>query len=1574
MAKPPEQLADFEILRRLGAGGMAEVFLAKKRGAEGTFKLLVVKRILPAHGASRRFRTMFVEEAQLATRLNHPNIVQVYEFSDHGEEGLLLSMEYVEGFDLGRVISAARQKGARIPPWVAAFVVAEAAKGLHYAHERRDERGVPLEVVHRDVSPQNILVSHEGVVKIADFGIASASLFRDEPGVLKGKVGYMSPEQARREKVDRRSDIYSLGVVLYELFALRSPFGKLDDDALYEAVQKGDFPPPSALVPDLPQELEAIAMRALALSPADRFQTARDMAGAIARAMLARQELVDNASVEQTLAHLLGRDLAEPLIPIDAQPRTLAAVRLPRGGDTTGHGSQPPPRGGPRLVREVRHVAVVALRLSGLDAGELAGRARFAGIRAILDDIAYKRGAVFSWQIPDAGHHDGAPAGEDAIVARAIVGLMANPARAAADAAWLAVDVHEALAGAAEDLPVPLSAAIGIVRGIASGERDGQGHLVHHTLQEPANYLADRVGQATPFGKTWVAGGIYRLVRRDFRWSDAPVLSIGETPGREVPLTMRPYVLERPLTREERLDELALSPSDLVGRDAERGDLHAAFHRSVSPALPSAPPPPPDAPEAHVSDRPSPRPRLEAGPRDNESTWAPAPPGKKPVRAGEVVTRAIVGEMGIGKTALVNAFLAELQGETSVIHVECSPVKSELPLSTVSDLLRFITGMGLDHAIADAEAVIRGVLGEFARSPLGEQVVARLAELVTGKQHAHAEEDPANYRRDLVVSGLRHLLGSLAHIQPLVIVIDGLQWADIASLEMLRDLLRRTAPLPILVLVVTRPEDRVAPFIEGMVRIELRGLGAEEQVRLVEAHLGVREGVAAVCAELVPRVAGNPFFLLEMIDALLERGTLEVADRPFVEGPQAAPYPGPAAPGLPGGGSRLELVRHERPGDRNEALPSTLEQIIGDRLRELPSAERDVVDWLAVAGGPLLESDLLALTRLADDEAITRLCARGLCDRKGGSVDFRHPLARDVAYLALDPPARARMHRRLGEHLATTPLAQGISAAIVARHLARGEAPGPAAELYITAATAARAVHQAQLAQRYYQRALGLLPAGDSRRMVAHEALEAIYRHLGRRRERRAHLAALRKLARENGQARWAALALVRTARLDLDEGYLARGLPVAQRAAEVTKLAKKPALEVEALTILSEILRELGDVQGAIDAVERALRVAQHGGLPPRSRAEVLRAKGVLLRYGGRVHEAVEAYAEAIAVFKAVGARRAEARVKNALAYAMFVMERFEDAIAVGMSSITIDLAIGGRFQIAKTLSNVGQAYARIGDSSRGLAYLRRARDAHERYGDQDSRADTLLCTAEILLEAGDVDAAHTLAGDAGALVAVTGSAYDLAHERLTRALLARQGGDPRAAIALAAESRRLSEAQGLVSYHAYATAVEAAARVDAGEVHSGVLLARTALGAVETTSSEYGLEIRALAAEALRKGAPGSAREAAGRAVAHARRVMSHIRDPRLAGLFLRRPVVSRVVAEGDASGLPDALQTIRSGYAEGRDLDPLSRRHGPEPVRRPISDVPPSRGAEDVQKTSASRRDASSSAPLPRGKESE
>jgi serine/threonine protein kinase/predicted ATPase len=1444
-ASASQKITGFEIRQRLGSGGMAEVFLAEKRGAEGTSKLLVVKRVLPAHGASRRFRTMFVEEAQLATRLNHPNIVQVYEFSDHGDEGLVLSMEYVEGFDLGKLVSAAKQRNTKIPPYVSAFIVGEAAKGLHYAHERKDDGGIPLGIVHRDVSPQNILLSYDGVVKIADFGIATANMFREEPGVLKGKFGYMSPEQARGERVDRRSDVYALGVVLYELLALRSPYDRRDEADLIEAVRNGRFEPPSAHNPDTPPELEAIVLRALANDRSERFQSARDLAGALARTLFAREELTDSSAVEATLLHLLGRELRLPSMPADPEQmsqQTIAAAPIARsvGGepDSEVHDEHALMR----VVREVRHVAVVTLRLQGmaeLEAaqGAVAGRRTGDGIRSIVDHIAYKHGALWSW--------------ESDSTARTVVGLMANPSRAAADSAALAIDVHEALAGASEDLPVALRAAISIVRGIASGERDDQGHLIRHHLQEPANFLADQLGARTPFGRTWVAGGLYRLVRRDFRWGDAPTLDVEQALEHNVPEQMRVYLLLRPLTREERIAEIALAPSDLVGRDAEKADLHAAYHRAVFAGLPSEPP---GAPSRSAA------------------------PKAAPTARGVLVTRAIVGEMGIGKTALVATFLAELPSAARVLHVECSPVKIDLPFATVADLLRAATGIGLDQSIDDATLAFRNILGAGARSAQGARIISRLAELASGKQLDHADEDASSYGRDLVVTGVRYMLGALAQIEPVVIVIDGLQWADRPSLELLHELLKRQVDLPILVLLVARPEERVDPYLDGIVRSELRGLSPEEQIRLVETRLGLHEGVSAVCSELVPRVAGNPFFLLEMLDALLERGTLAIVEQPD---------------------GRPELVRHHR-SDRVEALPSTLAQLISDRVRELPSTEHEVVEWLAVAGGPLLEAELIALMRLVDDEAITRLCARGLCDRRGGSIDFRHPIARDVTYAALDASRRVRMHRRLGEHLATTPLAQGLSAAIVARHLARGEAPMPAAELYLEAAFAARHAHQTKPSTRYFLQALGLLPAGDVRRLVAHESLESIFRDTGRRRDRIRHLTRLRKLAGASGSARWAALALARTARLELDEGHLAQGRPIVERAIEVAHGAKQAALEVEAETLYSEILRELGDTQGAIEACERALRVAQTGALPQRSIAEVLRAKGVLLRYVGRIDEAIEAYASSIAVFQAAGARRSEARAKNSLAYAMFVLERFEDVIALGLSSIAIDLAIGGRFQIAKTLSNVGQAYARLGDMERGLAYLHRAREAHERYADQDSHADTLLCLAGLLLEAGDPDAAQTLMTDASALIAVTQNGYDSVHEKIIRALLAlRQTADAQLAVRNASEARQLAESQGLVSYHLYATAIEAAARAHAGELSSAELLARTAFAAIEAvTGSEYGIEIRALCCEALTLKSSESAQESCQRAVAHVFRVADRVRDPALRKRFLERTVVQRIL----------------------------------------------------------------------------
>jgi tetratricopeptide (TPR) repeat protein len=1467
----PSQIAQFEIVRRLGAGGMAEVFLARKRGAEGTFKVVVLKRILPGFTTSRRFRSMFIDEAQLATRLNHPNVVQVYEFSNEGDEGHILAMEYVEGCDLGFLMNAARAQGTRLPPWVAAWITAESAKGLHYAHEKRDDGGQPLEIVHRDVSPQNILLSYEGVVKIADFGIASARLVDEEAGVLKGKFGYMSPEQARGEKVDRRSDLYSLGVILWECLTGRAVHSGLGGEALLDIVRGGVVEPPSTYVRDIPEELETLVLKLLAPDPAARFATGRDIAAAIARAMLLRQVLVDAGTLEASITQLVPRSEAVPAPEPVAEPyRTQAAApaalsqgefRPGAGGgvDEDGRISRPPagrrksfpPGGASRRsdAREVRHVAIVTLRLVAGE-GDVPGAARHAVLRAIersrgmLGDMAYKRGTRWVWTSD--------------FEARAIGGLGPKPAKAASDAAWLAVETHEALLAIEEDLPVPLGASISIVRGIASGSRDPEGNLVRFVLHDPVSYLADVLARSTAPRTTWVAGGVYRMVRRDFRWGDAPTLDLkGEgpvNPGgvQNLPPTMRIYALERSLSREEKAAEQANAQNDLVGRDAEKAELHHAFHAAI-----------------HGT-------------------------------SGQVNCRAVLGELGIGKTALVATFLSELPPHVRLARAECTPVRIEVPYSALADLVRDAIGASGDESYDDMAHLIARAGGGSVQGDASNPMVARLAEIAANQQLEGSEDEDAHYRKKLLVSGFRHLLAAIALEQPLVVVLEGMQWADKPTLDLLAEILKTPDPLPVLFVLVTRPEDRVAALLEGKVRVDLHALSSEEQIRLVEARLGVTAGVRQVCDELMPRVGGNPFYLLEMVDALLERGLLEIRDDALVRAQ----------------GADLDAM----------VLPSTLEQLLADRIHELPGAEHVIVDWLAIAGGPLGLADLAELEARAknkprepgsgplmlraSEDAIMRLCARGLCDRKGDVLDFRHPLTRDVAYAALDSTTRVRMHRLLGEHLADTALGRGVAAAIVARHLAKGDATERAVDYYLEAANAARAAYQTHLATRYFLRAVQYTSDADPRRLALHDALEGIFRVLGRRRERVRHLEALRRAAKHVSTSRAACLALLRTARYDLDEGYLSRGLPVAKQAAQLAHASRYTIFEIEAEMLVSELSRELGDVQGALAASDRALAASNpkvSAKVPVRARADVLRTRGVLLRRVGRVREAVDCYAEAIAVFRKQGARRQEARAKNALAYAMFVQGRYEDAIALALESIRIDLSIGGRFQLAKTLTNIGHAYARLGDMPRALAYLRRARDAHDRYGDRDGRADTLIVSAEVALELGESDTANGYLDEAVSIAQATGNVYDLTHALCGVSSLARFRRDTSTAITHALEARRHAEQGALVAYHFYAMALEAAARVDAGEVHAATLLATTALGAVEALQGcEYGLEIRVLSSDALKRAGSPQAPSARQRAVDYAAALMSTIRDTRLRRRFTERPLV---VALFDSTPVPRA-----------------------------------------------------------------
>ena len=271
-------LGRYELLATIGVGGMASVILARQRGPAGFEKAVVIKLIHPHMAQDTVAVNMLLDEAKVAAQLDHQNIVHTYELGEaHGTYYIV--MEYLAGESLGQVLKQGQKQHQALSPFSAAKIVADAAEGLHYAHELADFNGNPIGIVHRDVSPGNIVVQYNGSVKVVDFGIAKAQgrVTSTQDGELKGKYGYMSPEQIKNESMDRRSDVFSLGVVLWESLARRRLFQADNVAATLMQILQGDRTPPSAYDHDIPHALDAVCLRALAPDPRDRYQTVAEM-------------------------------------------------------------------------------------------------------------------------------------------------------------------------------------------------------------------------------------------------------------------------------------------------------------------------------------------------------------------------------------------------------------------------------------------------------------------------------------------------------------------------------------------------------------------------------------------------------------------------------------------------------------------------------------------------------------------------------------------------------------------------------------------------------------------------------------------------------------------------------------------------------------------------------------------------------------------------------------------------------------------------------------------------------------------------------------------------------------------------------------------------------------------------------------------------------------------------------------------------------------------------------------------------------------------------------------------------
>ncbi len=310
-----ERFGNYEILRRIAAGGMAEVFLAKQTGLGGFERLVCIKRILPHLGEQDDFIKMFQDEARIAANLIHPNIAQIYDIGEV-HDSYYIAMEYVRGEDLRRIYNQEVARGRAMPLEPAAQIVMGAAAALDYAHRQTTIDGRPLGIVHRDISPQNILVTYDGHVKLVDFGVAKAAgkMTETRTGVLKGKYSYMSPEQASGDPIDGRTDIFALGITLYEVTTGVRLFKRDNEIETLHAVIECNVTPPSQILPGYDDELEAIIMRALAFDPDNRWGTAGDVAQQLEAWLIRRGHPTGASSLGGYMQDLFAEKLADELL------------------------------------------------------------------------------------------------------------------------------------------------------------------------------------------------------------------------------------------------------------------------------------------------------------------------------------------------------------------------------------------------------------------------------------------------------------------------------------------------------------------------------------------------------------------------------------------------------------------------------------------------------------------------------------------------------------------------------------------------------------------------------------------------------------------------------------------------------------------------------------------------------------------------------------------------------------------------------------------------------------------------------------------------------------------------------------------------------------------------------------------------------------------------------------------------------------------------------------------------------------------------------------------------------------
>jgi serine/threonine protein kinase/tetratricopeptide (TPR) repeat protein len=1272
----------YAVLRRLAVGGMGEIFLARQVGVSGFERPVILKNLLPDLLEQEGSLEMFLDEARVAGRLNHPNVVSVYEVGEW--EGVFyIAMEYIEGENLGRLARTASRAGTPLPLAVCAEIIRDAALGLDHAHHATDAQGAPLELVHRDISPQNIMVRLDGVTKVVDFGVAKASnrSTRTRTGILKGKLRYMSPEQVRNTPLDGRSDQYALGVVLWELMTHRPLVESENPAEAMRRIALTPMPRPSTLVADVPPMLEAITMRMLAKQREQRFARCAD----VARALQAWLDEVprDVGQVSPTVDKLVGemvrarlKEPAERLEGVLPRPPG-SSLSCPRCGQSTSGTSRFCPHCGSALTppsASATRTVAPPLASSGTQAvseSQLLGGSEDAPTEHLAgrrEPPTFRPG------------EDTSPVDTSAIV----------ETQTLADSA----PMPTVRMRGREDTTA-LKRRLVIVTVEVLGTDALRRHLGAEEGLEAVGQLLDLAAATAERHEAEV------VQLTETRWSLAFGLPAAR---RDDPLRAVRCALELPRA----ITGLGLSPAPVLRVGLELDAVLVSGGRARSPwrvtgtGLDRAAELAAAAAPGEVLAGPAVRAVLEEGVRFGAATelaWgtacrveglggvvrtvpftgrvdalAAAQAVVDAVKAGSGGGQLFVGAAGMGKSRLLEAVAERASRASPLRHVRVSAA---------------------DLEAAGAMGLMRSVLTEVARTLGPSPEGAPLQPLTT---LGFSAQEVASLWRRLSHGGPSGQMqaGDLAVVEALkraaqpsglLLLVDDLHRADAASVELLASVL--ATPGSAVALVGTAVPDAVPPALT-LPMFLLQGLPRPELRALLAAAFGAPPG-PEVERLVATRAHGNPSFALELMRALVERGAVQ----------------------------RLGGV-WQAPGPLDEAvLPDSLDLALGARLDLLPAFAQRFLTRAAVEGGtfssPLVQASLEGEAPGAEAQEV--LVADGWLvpvPERPGAFRFALELARQVLLGRLPASALRRAHQELAEALGRDVFASEPGREVrIADHLLAAGAPTATAACE-RAGERLAARGEWRPATEYFRRAMGDAPAPTP---------VARLWQLGMLSRAVACLTQVDPAAVEPLATPW-------LERLPAAESPVARAEVVRRVAAAELKLGRVAAAEARLVAVQeaasadpeveawvlgerARVREARGDIPGAVELLTHAFQ--RMGGRPARAQDfywEHLNLLGRLQTRLGQTERARTAFTRAHEQARAVGSVVGQARALTNLAGLNALGKEPAAALADLERALVLAEQGGDAQEAARIHYNAGRLLGAAGRRAEARERLERARE----------------------------------------------------------------------------------------------------------------------------------------------------------------------------------------------------------------------------------------------------------------------